>query len=634
MNKYRPLDYNTKTKTPKHFLFVDTETTQCPTTPPRTRHDFRLGVFKAVTFGPDGTPEWEITRGFTDRTTFWEMVVGWSNIASPIHIVAHNIFYDMTILRFREYLVGLGWDCTSHYDNGLTFIEKWVLDNKRIILLDNSNWFPGKLSAWGTELGLPKLTMPGPEASDEEWFTYCKRDVDIIAQLQQNLVMMIVEEDLGHWGLTLASCALHAFRHRFMHPRIALPTDRGENDWARQAYFGGRTECLYQGVESKGPYYKLDVNSMYPHLMRNKEFPVEHKGSKASSTIPQLQALLKDHAVIADVTLHTTKPYFVHTIADVRMYPVGTFNAHLTTPELKLALDNEWVKEVRNISWYKQQKCFTKYVDFFYTKRLEARERGTTLWATLFKGYLNRLYGKFAQMDYQEQVIGKRSLGQHALVTGVDRETGTPWQEIQVGKSVIRVTQKGHARHAFTAIAAHVTAYGRLYLYDLVEKAGRRNVYYMDTDSLIVNQKGYDNLKRYIDDTELGALKVEGVADEIEVVAPKEYRFGDKWVRKGIRENAQQVGPRTFKQEMWPGIKTLLARRIKGYYTFTYERTNWTTVRTGHTQRSGHVVPYVLAAPTPPRPPLWDTFLDVIKHLLDDMVGSQDKQTQMKGGKA
>jgi hypothetical protein len=617
---YRPLNFNTRTKIPKNFLFVDTETTLHKVSDRDTRHDFRLGVFTAVTFAPDGSRKWEATQGFTSAREFWEAITGWAMAASPLYIVAHNAIYDMTVLNFRDYLVEMGFDCNSHFTSGMTLVQKWVKGKNKIIILDNSNWFPGPLEDWGKEIGTPKLPMPPKDASDMEWFTYCKRDVEIMVVLQEALLTLTVKEDLGHWGKTLASCSLKAYRHKFMKRCLSLPSGPSENEFAKQAYFGGRTECLYQGKQSRGPYFKLDVNSMYPYVMRNKEFPIELSGHRDSASVRELAHLLKDYAVIARVDIAPSKPYFVHAEGKKRLYPVGPFTAFLSTPELKLALENGWVKKVYELSWYRQRVIFRDYVDYFYTKRQEYKRQGKQLWATLFKGYLNRLYGKFAQRGFKEKIMGKANKYSHSHVLGIDAETGTLWEEIQVGENILRISQEGFAQHAFVAIAAHVTAYARLHLYSLVEAAGRRNCFYMDTDSLIVNRKGFDRLWDFIDQDELGALKIQGVEDEIEIVAPKEYRFGEKWVIKGIKKNAVRTNPRTFKQEMWPGIATIIARKLSDYHTYTYERTNRAKVDTGRVTWTGHVLPYVLPRTPHSREMSWERFHAIVKGLIADAV--------------
>ena len=64
---------------------------------------------------------------------------------------------------------------------------------------------------------------------------------------------------------------------------------------------------------------------------------------------------------------------------------------------------------------------------------------------------------------------------------------------------------------AFVRIASYITSLARLNLYNAARKAGVKNVYYCDTDSLYVNDEGMDRLTNsdMVHNTELGKWKYE-----------------------------------------------------------------------------------------------------------------------------
>jgi len=120
--------------------------------------------------------------------------------------------------------------------------------------------------------------------------------------------------------------------------------------------------------------------------------------------------------------------------------------------------------------------------------------------------------------------------------------------------------------HSFPAISAHVTAYARLYLWQLMEKCGTGNYFYCDTDSLFVNDKGLGNLAEYMDFTALGKLKLENRVERITIYGLKDYILDGKTVIKGIRKNAVQVSPTEFIQDRWPTLKGMLSRQETDHY--------------------------------------------------------------------
>jgi len=111
---------------------------------------------------------------------------------------------------------------------------------------------------------------------------------------------------------------------------------------------------------------------------------------------------------------------------------------------------------------------------------------------------------------------------------------------------------------SFPAIAAHVTAYGRMHLWGLMQKAKVKNYFYCDTDSVMVNEQGRANLTKYLNETQIGALKEENQSDVVLIRGLKDYTFGVKNVTKGIRRNAKKLDSDTYQQEQWPTFRGLL----------------------------------------------------------------------------
>jgi hypothetical protein len=93
-------------------------------------------------------------------------------------------------------------------------------------------------------------------------------------------------------------------------------------------------------------------------------------------------------------------------------------------------------------------------------------------------------------------------------------------------------------------------------------KAGYGNVLYCDTDSLFVTERGYDNLREYIGERELGKLEVRGVGEEMTVFAPKHYIFRGVAKIKGVPGKAIRIDDTTYRLERWLRGRSLLRRGI------------------------------------------------------------------------
>ncbi len=590
----RTLNKNKTTRCPKLWCFVDTETIPIKQNDGKTIHNFRLGVAIFVRFRSDTLyPKVEVLN-FTDRRTFWGRVNEFVKGKNTIHIIAHNALFDMVVLRFEEYLVSMGFECRFIFEQGVTFISKWRKDNRGVMILDNSNWFAGKLSKWGDKLNVPKMVMPEFEANDEEWFTYCHRDTEILYKLQLWLIDFIKTNDLGNWKFTLAGLSFNAYRHRFMQHPIYIPEETRETYLARQSYKGGRTECFYSGKFTNGPFYKLDINSMYPSVMSSNGFPTCVEGYLRNVDINSVEKGLKNYCAIAKVTLTTTLPFFPIKYKDKTVYPTGTFTTYLSTPELNLALQNNWIDKIHEIAWYRKRNIFKSFVDFFYTERMKWQQKGDELRSYMFKIFLNSLYGKFGQRKYDDKVIGFQEPHTYEPSYYYDNVTGIRGMVRQIGANIILSTVGGEGHNSFVAVASHVTAYARVLLYNLVNIAERENCYYCDTDSLIVNTIGLNNLDSEIDKNKLGRLKIEGEAEEIEIISPKHYLFGDSLTLKGVSKNAKRTDDGGYIQEMWPGLNKILKVKASNYFNYVIVKHLRSSVQSGNILPNGQVTPFKL----------------------------------------
>ena len=139
------------------------------------------------------------------------------------------------------------------------------------------------------------------------------------------------------------------------------------------------------------------------------------------------------------------------------------------------------------------------------------------------------------------------------------------------GGNVFTTDGETEGFNSFCAIAAHVTSYSRVLLLKYIEKAGWPNVYYCDTDSLFLNEAGYQSLKDVLSDSEIGKLKLEKEGNLLEIHAPKDYQFDDKVTMKGIKkgsillDNGEQP---VFETEQWPRLNSAIREgNLSGYRT-------------------------------------------------------------------
>lgn len=573
---------------------MDTETIPTKQDNGRTTQVFRLGVAVFLRIRKDVKNNTREVLYFTDINDFWEKVVSFVKGKNTLHIIAHNALFDLTVMQFQTKLTYLGFECKFLFEQGFTFISKWQNGGVRLMILDNTNWFAGKLDKWGDKLGFDKLPMPNFNASNELWYTYCLRDTEILEKLQLWLIEFITVNNLGNWKFTLASLSFNSYRHRFMDYPIYIPENTRETYLARNAYKGGRTECFYSGKATDGPFYKLDINSMYPYVMMVNDFPTNVEGYISKPKLWQVRRLLDKYALCGLFRVRLSIPWLPHKVNNKTCYPIGEFTAFLSTPEIRVLLDNQEIVECLELAVYRRRPIFKSFVEYFYKERMKWKHAGDELRSYMFKIFQNSLYGKFGQRGFNDKIIGQAPMGTYETSFYYDRISGAKGYVRQIGVNVIRSEKQGEAYNAFVAVASHVTAYARIYLYTLIRLANRTNVYYTDTDSIITNNTGLANLRNYLDNDKIGLLKVEGQSEQIEIVSPKHYGFGKEWKIKGISKSATKLGKGRYQQEIWPRLNTLIKEDKEHYFNYTIVKQLSAKVSSGVVGLDGFVTPFVV----------------------------------------
>ncbi len=581
---------------PRHVVFLDTETDTIPLTGNEEQAVLWFGwaCYQARPLKKG----WSPPKWFRFETCgqFWQWLKRLAPKGEKLVCYAHNMAFDFTVVQGWIHLEGQGWKCSHPVIESPPTILPFKKGVKRITFLCTLNYFRVPLSALGKSIGIDKKGFPDDDSTAATWDEYCRNDVEIIRVAMLRYYDLVASWGLGNYQCTQAAQAFSAFRHRFMSHRILIDDHTQALALSRDAYMGGRTECYVLG-KYKGPFFLLDINSQYPSVMRENTFPCELVGFYKSITPDELRGLLNssDHQLVAEVEIESESPDTPVRYDGRLIFPVGRFRVSLPTPELKAVQDR--IVGVGNVAVYEHALLFRDFVDFFYQKRLEYTAQGDTVMRFFCKIFLNSLYGKFGQSGRKFEDIGPSETPGGKQWAEIDVDTGNTFKFRQLGGVLQQLTEITESEHSFPAIAAHVTSYARLLLLRYMQKAGWDNVLYCDTDSLLVNQRGLENLNDEIDAKQLGALAHEATFSVVEIRCPKDYTF-DKIVKiKGIRRDAKQVGPSTFQQITFLSFKSFLQRGDMDRMVLRHtQKSLCREYRKGVLTSTGRVIPIRLSA--------------------------------------
>lgn len=590
----RRIRMNKGSWTPEEYIVFDTEALRQPVQWGE-RQVFRLGaVGRYVAWpGPGATPE-RYYLIVNDTYRLWQCIDELARAGKRTYVFAHNLGYDLQLSDGLRQLTALGYEIDALYEKNGRVIVRCHRGSKKLVLVDSLWLLPASIEDIGRSLGLEKLPMPSDDADIAEWATYCHRDVDVLANAIAHYFSFLREHDLGRFRPTISGQALTAYRHAFMRHKIYAPRDESILELELASYRGGRTECFVLGRFEGETFYKVDVNSMYPYVMARGSYPTRCLGVMTRPGPDELARVAGKYFIIADAYLATREPIYGVRKGRELVFPIGRFRATICGDEVRIAVRRGHIVGVEKAVVYQQASIFNDYVEYFWKLRKKYKQEGNKLYEYITKLFLNGLYGKFGQHGYEQEVWAEDAEEGYELMSVVDAATGETYNVWHIGHKLLAIRKKGVGYYAFPAIAAGVTAAARVYLWQLIEKAGLENVYYCDTDSLIVNSQGMYRLGDLVDDMELGKLKVEGVVSSIEIRGPKDYRFGDEEKVKGLGNVVGIAGDGTPIVSRWQRLRGALREGVLGLVKITLHPYVRRKVYSKGEARGGRVYPIEL----------------------------------------
>ena len=562
------LKKNESNEMPTHVLAFDTEAYVYDSI-----HEFRLGT--AVYLRKTSTGWNQKDYIFNTIEEFYNIIDCHLHDKTILYVVAHNMKYDYRLTDLDKYL-----ESRNFIIEQFVISEQFIIcasreNNQKIYFIDTMNWFPHvSLKVLGHAFGLEKMEIPDNDfihVTNEVLTPYYLNDSKIVALVVISFIEFITKYDLGNFNLTIAGQAFNAFRHRFMNEKsILLHGNQSVYDLEILSYRGGRCDIFKQGKFEN--IYKLDVNSMYPYIMKNYKFPTILlsqgiiKGNGLSNE--DINDIYDDSKfVLANCDIEIAEPA-IALKREKLIFPIGKIKSiPLTSPELKYVYEHGRIKNINEIVVYESNDIFSHYVDFFYDIKCNSENPIREM----SKRFLNALYGRFAMKEFGRideitEINFIKEIEDTFKLTGeeqyyyYDSINDVRIKIMRIGNKIysIKPKQNKQSKQSSPNISSAVTAYARCYLWDLIKTCGLNNVYYCDTDSIFTNLAGYKNLESIgvINEKQLGLLKLEGIGNCI-LRGPKDYNWTDiktnktSRVIKGVPSKAIMDNNGNFQYEQW-----------------------------------------------------------------------------------
>lgn len=554
---------------PTRYVILDTETTSTQIHAKVPTQELRLRLGMLLIVDPIQWPDLQaVYHGFKTDEEGWLPFASMPLSDRPIFVFAHNMGFDSRIFglwnRLGQGQLSLfppsGMKGEKRYSSPLFIVDDSIFivrtfrpDGQRIIWLDTVQWFKKSLAELGEWIKCPKGMMPDSDASDDVWFSYCKQDVDTLSALMLRLWAYLGKHGINDFEYTPASLSRRFYRMRFERKRIRIPDDTSVLELDRMAYYGGYNECFRVGT-IKGPVYQIDVNSLYPHVMVQNHFPCEVECNGDASTEQFIPDDFTPSRTTAEVWLEADDHVFPVRGSDQTLWCGGKVRAILAGPELERAWSVGAIRRVGRWTRYLTADLFSSWGTYWRKAREFAQQRGDRFADHVVKHLMNSLHGKFGQQTGEwvlkgqvnpEGSFGSGRIMSRSLKKWIDYRdiNGCRWEK----------SREEEDKDSFVPIAAWTASYGRVYMDWMIDIAGKENVYYIATDSLLVNSRGYAALKGagVVDTGHMGHFKTEGIHDEVTIWNVNQLDLGTSKRRSGVRRGSVEIADGVWSTESW-----------------------------------------------------------------------------------
>lgn len=422
--------------------------------------------------------------------------------------------------------------------------DKKFTHKKKIKILDSLKMLPMSVSRIAKTFGLEESKLeldykkyrPVGYKMNAEEIMYLKNDVTIMAKA---LKMVF---DLGHTKMTQGSNALDDYKARMttwdFEKYFPVPSYKIDQD-IRQSYKGGWTyanEKFRNKVVGEG--IVLDVNSLYPYVMRHKKLPygmpVYFKGKYKSDKLYDLyvqmfscQFKLKENKLPTIQVKHGgmfKATEYLTSSMNKKLGILDDVTLCLTHLDLDLFLEHYEVYNMEYIGGWKFKGIsglFDEYIDEWTETKIKSKEEDNLGMFMYAKLMLNALYGKFA---LNPNVRSKY-----------------PYFDDEEDRVRFTFGEKEIRDALYIPLGSYVTSWARYITISSAQKMYHRFIY-ADTDSLhLLGSELPEELE--IDSFKLGAWKLEYEFKKAKYLRAKCYIdvLKEKWQNQKEDSNGDKI---------------------------------------------------------------------------------------------
>lgn len=546
------LTANETTRVPRSLVVIDTES-RITRTPWGHEQTWRCGVawFRKA---PKGRKPRESVHAYTTPESMWVAVSEHCGRSGRTVLYAHNLGYDARIAECFTILPSLGWVLTAHNMAPRGTWMVWRRGDASLTMTDTASIWPTTLAAIAKSFGLGVPATPADPDDDKAWLAKCHRDVLVTAHAVTAYLAWIEDANLGNWQYTGAGQSWAAFRHRHLTHRMLIHDDGEALAAERRAMWTGRCEAYWHGTLLRQVADEWDLHAAYARVARDCPVPVRLVGPMPARYPWQSSLANPGVALLATATIVTDVPVVPALVGDRIVWPVGTFETTLWTPELRMAVENGAQVTVHRGWLYHAKPALRSWAQWILDM-LAAPDDVCPAWMKMiFKHWSRALIGRFAMTYASWEQLAELALPGVDRRTCVDLDSETTYELMQVGFNLWEQAATVEWAQSMPMVTGYVMSACRARLWNIMAAMPDAAPLYCDTDSIITTDRWRPEMLA-IAATPVGeGLRLKRSWDGIQIMGPRQIVTGEKTRLAGLPSGARRTGRSEFQGEVWESL--------------------------------------------------------------------------------
>lgn len=542
-----------------HFAF-DCET-QAEHKGGRYSHRWVCGAAAEGRLDDEGYWGHDYPISFTTPEHLWAYITGQRRDGKSMVVWAHNLSFDLRVSEALRWLPVYGYTLEAVVLEKTASWASFTSDHGPMTVCDLHSWLPVPLAKVGAAVGLGRSKVKYASATREALVDHCVNDTLITIEAVGQIVEWLERNDAGSFRPTGSGQSHAMWRRRWLPKKTVLVHgDETALERERVAMWTGRAEAWRWGKHT-GPLYEHDLNLAYCRIAAGNPVPVKLVQRTGRTDVQSYLEQVKRYAILADVTIETDTPTVPTSEAGRVFWPVGKFNTTLWNPELDLAIGAGANVTIHRTWRYLTAPVLASMAEYIIGCLEGGGEVPNRVVRVMLKHWARTLVGRCALRYREWDDYGSVSSMGLSLSTLLDSDTGHMTELLQVGYRIMELTDLAEADSSVPQITGWVMSQARAILWTVMQVAGLENLYYVDTDSVLVNVDGNRRLEANAIVSDAGHLTPKASFTTAHIYGPRNLVLEGERRISGIPKKAIRTGELSFDGEVWSGLRASLESR-------------------------------------------------------------------------